>query len=357
MTYLANFITYYAMPLAQPMSHSGALRQFLRFMRVSQIPFEPMLDEALRDIVDQAADSDFIPSQGFPDMLEICSIFTKRFDLGVAFAGWASQHGYGPFSLLWDYCSNLDDLLRICRDYLYHENEALHVGWFERDDELVITQHLDMTCRFGNTQFMEASLAIQLRAIRQIFPPGWNPRAMEFRHSEPPDVRYHRRALGCPLFYNSDFNAIIVSSADLKYVRPDANPQLLSYIERRLSENSSYFRASFPQQVRQYVMENLANGKISVNLVSSRFHMSRRTFHRRLEIEDTSFHSIVTECRVLVAREYFANNRNPNLSDLARCTGLGEASAASRFLRQHLQTGLREFRQSGANPLHDGREA
>ena len=345
------------MPLAQPTSHSGALRQFLRFMQVSQIPFEPMLDGELRDIVDQASGSDSIPSQALADMLEICSIFTKRRDLGVAFAGWASQHGYGPFSLLWDYCSNLDDLLRICRDYLYHENESLHVGWFVRNDELVITQHLDVHCRFGNTQFMEAALAIQLRAIRQIFPPGWNPRAMEFRHCAPPDVRYHRRALGCPLFYNSDFNAIIVSSEDLKYVRPDANPQLLSYIERRLSENSAYFRTSFPQQVRQYVLENLSNGKISVNLVSSRFHMSRRTFQRKLEIEDISFHSIVTECRILVAREYFANNRNPNLSDLARCIGLGEASAASRFLRQHLGTGLREYRQSDANPARAMDEA
>jgi hypothetical protein len=56
---------------------------------------------------------------------------------------------------------------------------------------------------------------------------------------------------------------------------------------------------------------------------------------------EITFGDVLTNVRLRVAREYFALEAKPNLSELAHRLGYGEASAASRFLRRHMDSGAR----------------
>ena len=54
-----------------------------------------------------------------------------------------------------------------------------------------------------------------------------------------------------------------------------------------------------------------------------------------------TFTDVLTTVRHRIAADYFAYQRRPNLAELAHRLGYGEASAASRFLRDHFRAGAR----------------
>ncbi|MEZ5841918.1 MAG: helix-turn-helix domain-containing protein [Hyphomicrobiales bacterium] len=71
--------------------------------------------------------------------------------------------------------------------------------------------------------------------------------------------------------------------------------------------------------------------------------LSRRTLHRRLVDEDTTFSEILERCRTRVARHELSHTAKP-LSDIALGLGYSDQSAFGRAFRAAAGTTPRQYR-------------
>jgi AraC-like DNA-binding protein len=117
--------------------------------------------------------------------------------------------------------------------------------------------------------------------------------------------------------------------------QPNANPQMLRYLEQQIAGIARSWPQDFTQQVEQLVTANIAGGGADVDHVASLLALSRRTFQRRLAEHGLRFPEVLRQVRLRIADDYYATERRPNLAELAHRLGLADAGVASRFLRMH----------------------
>lgn len=326
-----------------PFAHSGSLRQFLRFARSTGLPLDRILDDELKSIVREAEVSDRVPACGLVDILQLCALRARRPSLGVAFSSWINPRGLGPFSLLWDHCPTIEESLRISRQYLHLENQALQMVIEDEGDELAIRQLLVIPSRFGGSQFIEATLTIRLRVIRLLLGENWHPVRLELEHPAPANQRYIRSVYNCPVIYGSDRNAMLISREDLRRPAPHGNAQMLAYLERQLQSLNHEQTADIVQRVEQRIATNLAGGRATLDLVAELLAVSRRSIQRHLAEHGLTFEEMVARVRRRVTEEYFASERKVSLTELAYRLGYGEAASVSRFLRREFGSSSRQM--------------
>lgn len=343
LTYNVSLMPDSAMERPVEEADAGTLRQFNRFARTSGIDIDTMLDVELREIVARAQDEERVPAHAIIDILQICSVLAERPDLGVAFAQWSNMRAYGPLSLLWDHCPTLADAIRINRRYLHLESSALMTPLEQDGDEVAVRHILLIPARYGGSQFIEATIYLSTRVARLILGDGWAPLRIELEHSPPDDFRIQRHLFGCPIEYGSSRSAMIVRQSDLSHVSPNGNAHMLAYLERHMDSMDRSMPADFCGQVEQILAANLTTDHATVDHVSKILGMSRRTLQRRLDEYGTSFGDRLDIVRSRIVEDYFRTERRPNLTLLAHRLGFGDASAASRFLRQRMNTSAREL--------------
>lgn len=326
-----------------PTAHSGSLRQFLRFARSTGLPLDRILDDDLRAIVREAEVSDRVPAHGLVDILQLSALRARRPSLGVAFTNWINPRGLGPFSLLWDHCPTIEESLRISRQYLHLENQALQMVLEDEGSKLAIRQLLIIPTRFGGSQFIEATLTFRLRVIRLLLGESWHPIRLELEHPAPANQRFIRGVYGCPVIFGADRNAIVVSREDLRRPAPNGNAQMLAYLEQQLRNLNHEQTADIVQLVEQRIATNLAGGRATLDLVAELLAASRRSVQRHLADHGLTFEDLVTRVRRRVAQEYFSNERKVSLAELAYRLGYGEAASVSRFLRREFGMSSRQM--------------
>lgn len=327
----------------EPFAHSGSMRQFLRFARSTGLPLDRILDDDLKAIVRDAETSDRVPARALVDILQLSALRARRPSLGVAFASWTNPRGFGPFSLLWDHCPTIEESMRISLQYLHLEHQALRMVMEDEGSEVAIRQLLVIPTRLGGTQFIEATLTLRLRIIRLLLGEEWSPLRLELDHPAPPSPRFLRSVFRCPVVFEADRNAILISREDLRRPAPNGNAQMLAYLERQLQDLNHEQSFDIVQRVEQRIATNLAGGRATLDLVAELLALSRRSVQRHLADRGLTFEEVVLRVRRRVAQEYFAAERKASLTELAYRLGYGEAASASRFLRAQFGLSSRQM--------------
>jgi AraC-like DNA-binding protein len=85
-------------------------------------------------------------------------------------------------------------------------------------------------------------------------------------------------------------------------------------------------------RVRHLVAAELSNG-VDSDAVARKLHMSRRTLHRQLASEGTSFKKEVDDLRRELATQYLAERRMA-IAEIAFLLGFSEASAFHRAFKR-----------------------
>ncbi|KEQ53535.1 AraC family transcriptional regulator ligand-binding domain-containing protein [Sphingobium chlorophenolicum] len=329
--------------MADADADAGALRQFISFARTTGLNLDAILDAELRAIAAAAPHAERVPAHAIVDMLQICSAVARRPDLGVSFAQWGNIRGYGPLSLLWDHCPTMADAIRVNARYGDLESRALASSLEEEAGEVAIRHVLLVPARYGGSQFIESILLLSTRLGRQILGESWCPLRVEFQHSAPSDYRIHRRLFRCPLEFGAERSAVVVSREDIHRPTPHGNAHLLAFLEQHLETVRRSMPVDFVGQVDQLIAANLASGEATMTHIAMLLRVSRRTLQRGLEQNGTNFSERLEAARRRVVEDYFRTERRPNLTLLAYRLGYSDASAASRFLRQHMNAGVRQF--------------
>lgn len=132
---------------------------------------------------------------------------------------------------------------------------------------------------------------------------------------------------GSRLFLRADTNRVVFDRQVLDQTTPQANQATAQFCVQQCEEllNARQRQSGLAGRVRSLVLSRMADSP-SLNEVASHFHMSPRTFRRRLDDEQTSYRELLDTTRAGLAKELLATAR---LSVESVADRLGYAETAS----------------------------
>jgi len=129
---------------------------------------------------------------------------------------------------------------------------------------------------------------------------------------------------------------------DLDRAMPQADAQSLRTIENVL-ESAGTRSLSQSERTNRIILGLLPGGRCSAELVARYLGVNRRTLHRRLTEERTTFSALLDDVRAEAAQRYLADADRP-IGELASMLGLSDASALSRWFSGRFGRSPRQWR-------------
>jgi AraC-like DNA-binding protein len=154
-------------------------------------------------------------------------------------------------------------------------------------------------------------------------------RKLLFSHAPLLSLKTYRAYFGCEVLFCQNADGLVLAEDDL--LRPVVSPDprvyemATSFIEDRYPKTES----PLAERIRSLVRSHLASQDCTSNRIAAQLCMHRRTLHRRLRAEGTSFEAIKEEVRRDVALRYIREGGR-SLKRLADMLGYAETSVVSR---------------------------
>jgi AraC-like DNA-binding protein len=139
----------------------------------------------------------------------------------------------------------------------------------------------------------------------------------------------HHRVLGPAVEFGHEFNGIVCNAADLDAPNPAADPVLARYSQKLLAPALAR-SARFVDRVRQLIVLLLPRGLCRVEVVAQHLGVDRRTVHRKLQDEGTSFSALLEAERRALCSRYVEGTDRP-LTEVAALLGYTAPSVFSRW--------------------------
>lgn len=191
----------------------------------------------------------------------------------------------------------------------------------------------------------EFILAAMLIAARKATAADFAPLEVRFRHAQPENLTEHRRIFRAPLRFAQPANQLVISRALLDRPLIKSDPGLSAMLDRCLRAALERIPpvTTLSGRVRHLLAIDLT-GNVGVESVAQKLHMSRRTLHRQLADEGTSFRQLLDDLRRELATRYLSEPRMATAT-VAFLVGFSEPSAFHRAFKRWYGTTPAEYRQ------------
>jgi AraC-like DNA-binding protein len=272
-----------------------------------------------------------VPAHLVGQLLEQAAAQAGEPAFGLRLAESRRLSNLGPLALLVRDEPTLRRALETLMHHIHVHNEAVAVQVDELGGLLVIRTELSADGAGSLRQATELVVGVTCRVLQVLMGAHWQPRLVCFTHAAPPSLALHRRVLGPAVEFGHEFNGIVCNAADLDAPNPGADPVLARYSQRLLQPTLAR-GASFRGRVRQMIVLLLPRGLCRVDVVAQHLGVDRRTVHRKLAAEGSSFSAIVEAVRRELAQRYVEGTEQP-LLDVSGRLGFAAPSAFSRWYR------------------------
>ncbi|MDI1265797.1 MAG: AraC family transcriptional regulator [bacterium] len=263
-------------------------------------------------------------------------------DFGLRLAQRDDLSTLGPVGLVVREQKTVGAAIEMLARYVHVHTEAVRLEIEFRDDLVMLVAHLRGRPHRATRQSMEMTVGMLHRIIRALLNENWRPREVHFMHAPPRSRRFHRQFFGCEVRFDSDFDAILCSADDMNRIIPTAHPAIASYVERRIELIAA--RPESPdEKVRELVRSLLPDGNCTIELVAQHLGCDRRTVHRRLSEQSTSFSAILDAERADIAMRLIEDGSRP-LKEIAGLLGFSAQSALARWFRGKFHCSISEWR-------------
>lgn len=269
--------------------------------------------------------------------LMACSVrLTGRSDLGLLTGRlWTLGH-MGLVGELMKHSATVGDALRILVFNHRLNSEGAAVFLFESGDLAALGYAVHQPRVEGLEHIYDAVLACGLNLIRELLGAQWAPHKVVLARTHPKDSRPYLAAFQVRPEFDSDHSAIYLPRSLLDQPVSGADPGTRRQLEARVAQMTE---TDILLRVHRAIRLLLVDGQCSGEEVARRLHMHRRTLHRRLEAEGTSFQKILDGVRWDIARQLLGSTR----------LSLGEIAAATAYV--DISSFVRAFhRWSGTTP-------
>ncbi|MEM6962458.1 MAG: AraC family transcriptional regulator ligand-binding domain-containing protein [Myxococcota bacterium] len=201
--------------------------------------------------------------------------------------------------------------------------------------------------RAGMTLSNEASLAAVAAISQEVSTQKFTPLAVHFKHPPRGDQTVFNVHFGCPCYFDSGRDALLVSDASLDAPNRLGDATIAEFFDRHLEQElaSQPLDDGLDKKVKRVLAHMLSEGVPSVSSVAAEFGMSARTLQRRLANQGHSFQNVVDAARQDLARRLLRET-NYSLAEVAFLTGFAEQSSFTRAFKRWAGQTPRSYRLS-----------
>jgi AraC-like DNA-binding protein len=252
---------------------------------------------------------------------------------------------YGAFGLAWKSATDLrgsydraERYARVLTSVSTYEVERINEGAF-------MHLHRDGERRLGLRLSNEATIASIASISREVSTKVFIPIAVFFKHPAPESITEHEKYFGCPVYFESDKDALLVSKETMQTPNKLGDVSISRFFETHLEAEVAKLEddSALDRQVRIQVSQSLSEGVPTLSEIARRLGMSGRTLQRRLSDHGYSYQTLVDESRRQLAKRLLQQT-DFSLVEVAFMTGFSEQSAFTRAFKRWAGQTPRSFR-------------
>jgi AraC-like DNA-binding protein len=282
-----------------------------------------------------------IPENAVRELLEVSAAAAGIDDFGLRLAEKHRLSDLGLLGLLVRDQPTVRQGIEVWIQNRKVHTESVSLRIEERDGNAVISLVLLVETLVPTRQVVEMTVGVVYRTMRLFLGDGWRPQVC-FAHNAPSNRDTHLRVFGTNAEFSCDFNGIVCRSSDLDSPIAAADPAMARYAQQYV-DSITRTNATFSDKVRELVSLTLSSGDCRMERVAEHFGVDRKTVHRRLAEEETSFSAILDAVRTELVNRYIDNRERP-LVVVAEMLGYSDLSAFSRWFKRRFGRSVSAWR-------------
>lgn len=225
------------------------------------------------------------------------------------------------------------EALSVAERYRHLLSDALGLHVDDADGMAVVTVSLAISASSPGRQARELGLAACVHVFRLLLGSQWAPDAVYLSHPPPTGGTLHRRFFGCPVLFDSPFDGIACTAAELDRPVADADMNLAAYSAGLLDRLPAHDARPTTGVVSRLIHALLPMGRASIDSVARAMNRNVRTLQRDLRAEGTVFKTLLSEIRVRLALGHLSSG-DLSVDEVSARLGYASPSAFIRFFRE-----------------------
>lgn len=261
-------------------------------------------------------------------------------DFGLRLAENRRLSNLGPIALVMREQPTIRAALVQLGRFIWLQNDAFSTSLEEVGDIAVLRLH---TPTWTGAQNAELAVGVAVRIFRELLGETWRPLEAHLPHAALGKPEVYLRVYGVIPQFEQDFIGLVLPRSDLARPISAADPAMARQVVRYLEQIAASRGSSFADKVREMIVLLLPNGGVTVERVARRLAMDRRTLHRRLLMEGTTFSDLLNTARREVAEPLLARSER-SFQSIADLLGFSSLSAFAHWFRRQFGSTASAYR-------------
>ncbi len=276
-----------------------------------------------------------IPDTVYYELLESIAGKTEATDLPIRVGASMRCDEYGALGLAWKAAVDLRGSYSRVERYARLWTSVVEYELRPHPRGMLFILHRSGPRRLGMRLSNEATLASGVSLARQVCPVRFSPLAVYVRHRAPKTLEHHEAWFGCPVHFDADMDALLISQTALS--QPNVlgdegiSRYLISHLDAELSEIAD--EESLVEKAKKAIAQALSEGAPKMAGIARGLGLSARSFHRRLSEHGVSFQTLTEQTRMELAEGLLRDERH-SLAEIAFLTGFSEQSSFTRAFKR-----------------------
>lgn len=242
---------------------------------------------------------------------------------------------YGALGLAWKAAPTLHGSFSRVERFARLWTSVVEYELRPADKGMLFILHRAGPRRLGLRLSNEATLASAVAISREVSPVAFAPLEVHIMHPAPKTLAYHERYFGCPVFFDSDLDAILIAPEAMAQPNRLGDEGITQFLLGHLDEELNKLKhdKSLEGMTKDAIARSLSEGVPKMEEVARRLGMSVRSLHRRLADDGRNFQTLMETTRRELAEGLLRDDRH-SLADIAFLTGFSEQSSFTRAFKR-----------------------
>ena len=213
--------------------------------------------------------------------------------------------------------------------------------WFEL--------HRSGARRLGLRLSNEATIASATAIGREVSRDGaFTPLEVHFTHPQPEVISHHEAYFGCPVFFSSNRDAILISAESINRANKLGDEGIAQFLQQHLDQELAQITdtKSLNERTKDVIARALSEGLPKMEYVARNLGMSVRSLHRRLADDGMTFRTLTEDTRRELA-EGLLREESYSIAEVAFLTGFSEQSSFNRAFKRWAGRTPATYRKAG----------
>ena len=264
--------------------------------------------------------------------------------IGLRMGARSNPHNRGIVGLVFSASHNLEAAVENKVQYTKILADHIHLHWEKDNDEFSMCYSI--LDGFFHPYEIERVFAGFYNWVKTYLNKKIFPTRVCLQFAKPAHARFYEHHFQCPVFFDQPQNVIAFSSDLLGHVNPAFNDYLYQILKARADAVLEKLdnRIDFVNGVKSMIAGRLCHGNFQVEEIAASLNMSKRTLHRKLTDENTTYQQLLDDVRQEMALSYLEKGQC-NITNIPFLLGYSDARGFNRAFKRWTGTSPSQFLQ------------